>query len=204
MENQRLIWDREYGRRGTIWSGQSKNLPQLLEGKIILEAGVGNGKTLSGILAQKPAYTIAYDFSPAALHRCPKSAPLLRADALGLPFKDAVFDAVVLHYLLDNLLEADRIKAVAEAKRVLKDGGLVLFEDFAVGDFRQETAKRTGEPEANTILKKKGLICHYFTQEEVRKLFGGFTKVEVGLRQSAPIRDKAHLMRCIVSAEIYL
>jgi len=204
MDDQRLVWDREYARRGTQWGRQTKHLSASLVGKVVLEAGCGNGKTLGTIQAQKPAYTIAYDFSPAALHRCPKWAPLLRADALNLPLKDRMFDAIILYYILDNMLAPGRSSTVKEAKRVLKDDGIILFEDFAVGDFRQETAKRTDTPEENTILKKKGLICHYFSEEEVVGLFGEFSKVDVRLRQSYPIRGKTHLKRQIISGVMYL
>jgi ubiquinone/menaquinone biosynthesis C-methylase UbiE len=193
---QRNVWDMEYGGRGTSWGKQTLHLPEVLKGKRVLEAGVGNGKTLTAILRQAPEHVAAFDFSVQALGRCPECcADLCLADAERLPYRDGSFDAVVLYYILDNLLSDGRKTVVAEALRVLAPGGVALFEDFASGDFRERTAKTIGAPEPGTILKKKGLICHYFTEDEVRELFGGFGKAEVSVMEHNPIRNKDHLVR---------
>lgn len=48
-----------------------------------------------------------------------------QADAMGLPFPDKSFDAVVCQF--GAMFFPDRAKAYAEARRVLKPGGLFLF-----------------------------------------------------------------------------
>jgi MPBQ/MSBQ methyltransferase len=205
MDPQEHVWNREYGRRGTYWGKMTKSLPPVFEGNAVLEVGVGNGKTLMSILEQRPHFVAAVDFSHQALKLCRKSVPkgenlaYWRADLLNLPFADGAFDVVVLYYVLDNMLAIERAKAVVEARRVLADGGRVVFEDFAVGDFREKTAKWVSEPEPHTILKVKGLICHYFTEEEVLGLFDSFRKKEATLRISKPIKNKDHLVRRTVS-----
>jgi ubiquinone/menaquinone biosynthesis C-methylase UbiE len=52
---------------------------------------------------------------------------LRRADANNLPFPDATFDAVFMHALLQHL--PDPRRAVAEAARVLKPGGVIGVRD---------------------------------------------------------------------------
>jgi len=203
MERQDHVWDREYGRRGTHWSRRNRALPDHLEGSLVLEAGAGNGKTLWNILQRGPSHVVAMDFSRQAMRRLKEEldisspASALMADLLRMPFKDGAFDSVVLHYVLDNMLAAERRSAVAEASRVLRPGGRIVFEDFAAGDFRQETGKRTSEPERNTLLKKKGLICHYFELGELKGLFEGFDGVKASIRESKPIRNKPLLRKTV-------
>jgi len=205
MENQEAVWDREYGGRGTAWSRRVMFLPDVFEGRVVLEVGVGDGKTLSAICGKRPGKVFALDFSAQALRKARQlfdsavDVSFIKGDLTALPFGDCCFDVVVLYYVLDNLLADGRAKAAGEALRVLKPGGLLLFEDFAVGDFREETSKRTAVPEPHTLLKKKGLICHYFTVEEVRSLFRDFSNVDVVQKERTPLKNKSHLIRKTVS-----
>jgi ubiquinone/menaquinone biosynthesis C-methylase UbiE len=48
-----------------------------------------------------------------------------QADALDLPFEDSVFDAVLCQFGV--MFFADKIKAFAEARRVLSPGGILIF-----------------------------------------------------------------------------
>lgn len=57
-------------------------------------------------------------------------APFVRGDARRLPFKDAVFAAVVLSFGLHDKDPADRPVLLAEARRVLSPGGLLVLTDF--------------------------------------------------------------------------
>jgi len=206
VDLQERVWDLEYGGRGTRWSPRRLRFPFSFEGKIVLEAGVGTGKTLSAVLEENPGRVFAFDFSSEALKQCRQSfrafsnVVFLKADVLDLPFEKGFFDVAVVYYLLDNMLESERRKAVAELRRVLKSGRVLLFEDFAVGDFREEFGKRIEMPEPHTLLKKKGLLCHYFTETEVKNLFKDFKNVEVSGKERSPIRNKSHLVRKTVSA----
>ncbi|MDD5112165.1 MAG: class I SAM-dependent methyltransferase [Candidatus Altiarchaeota archaeon] len=206
MEHQENVWDLEYGERGTKWSRRRLAFPVSFEGKVVLEAGFGDGKTLSSIIEKRPANVVAFDFSAVALERCReafrdlKNVSFVKADAESLPFEAGSFDVVVAYYILDNMLVEGRRKAVGEFFRVLRPGGFVLFEDFAVGDFREDLGKRVGMPEAHTLLKKKGLLCHYFSVEEVRELLSDFSNVEAGLKERKPVRNRPELVRRLVSA----
>jgi ubiquinone/menaquinone biosynthesis C-methylase UbiE len=205
MESQESVWDREYGRRGTAWSRRVMFLPDVFEGRTVLEVGVGDGKTLSAICEKKPKKVVAMDFSAQALKKAQAlletdtDVSFIKADATSMPFGNNEFDVVVLYYVIDNLMTNGRKTAVNEAFRILKPGGVVLFEDFAVGDFREETSKRVEMPEPHTLLKKKGLICHYFTVEEVRSLFGRFSSCDVAQKERTPIKNKSHLVRKFIT-----
>lgn len=206
MRRQENVWDRDYRHRGRLWSKNVIGFPEVLHGKSVLEAGAGSGKTLRTILEQGPSKVVAIDFSAEAIRICETAfedsavVSFGKADITALPFEDAAFDAVVTYYVLDNLLLHGREDAVGEVRRVLKPGGLVLFEDFAVGDFRERTGNVEKMIEPHTPLKKNGLVCHYFYKEEVMALFKGFVLNNFLVREFNPIRGRNHMVRRIIRA----
>jgi len=205
IKTQKEVWDAEYSQKGAIWNREPMNLPKILKGKRILELGAGNGKTLKSILRQKPSGVVAIDFSKQAIAQCKKTfqnfshLTLLEADILALPFNNKDFDIVFCYYVLNNLMKKERKKAINEIKRVLKPKGRILFEDFAVGDFRHEKGAKSIEK--NTIKKKNNIICHFFTEKEVKSLFKLFGKIKIKQITSKPIKHKS-LERKILSALI--
>ena len=96
-----------------------------------LELGVGTGRFALPIILRGYNYT-GIDISENMLRRFRRKLPrsgrkarLLNADATGLPFADGVFDVVlamlVLHWMPDYR------KALAETRRVLRQGGSLIF-----------------------------------------------------------------------------
>jgi ubiquinone/menaquinone biosynthesis C-methylase UbiE len=172
----------------------------MLQGKKVLELGVGNGKTLIAIHRQNPEEIYAVDFSEKAIEICKDKFQLddikFRVmDITLLDFPDDSFDAVVCYYVLNNLNENERRLAVKEIYRVLKDDGLVLFEDFSVGDFRFK--KGSNLIAENTIVKASGLTCHFFTDKEIKELFNDFSKVKLEVRETKPLRGKDYTRKLI-------
>ncbi len=52
------------------------------------------------------------------------------ASAVSLPLVDAIADVVVSNYCMHELRDADKLRALAEAKRVLKPGGRLVIGDM--------------------------------------------------------------------------
>ena len=203
MKSQKQAWNKEY-KLGKKWNKETLALPRILKNKTVLEIGVGNGKTLQAIIRQKPKRVVALDISREAIDICKKSFPnsinFIEGDITTIKFKEK-FDIVVCYYALNNLLEKARKKAISNVYNLTKEGGKILFEDFSVGDFRQEKEKaKIIEP--NTLEKKNGIICHFFTKEELKDLFRQFTKVKLELKESHPIKNKPNLKRRIISGII--
>jgi ubiquinone/menaquinone biosynthesis C-methylase UbiE len=101
-----------------------------------LEVAIGTGLNL----AFYPADTelAGVDLSPAMLAQARRGAAdlgrtvdLREADALALPFPDASFDTVVCTFGLCAV--SDDRRAVGEAVRVLRPGGLLLLADHIEG-----------------------------------------------------------------------
>lgn len=198
-------WDIEYQRDNNKWKKETSSLPLVLTDKRVLELGCGNGKTISAIVRQKPSSLTAVDFSGKAIALSKErfkdeSISFFNADVTELPFKDEEFDVVVCYYLLNALLEKDRKLAVSEIARVLNKKGLVLLEDFSVGDFRQEKADL--RPEKNTIQKNSGITCHFFAVEELKILFNQFSSIKIKKVLSTPIKSNLQLKRLIIKGTI--
>jgi len=103
-------------------------------GRTILLAGIGTG--LDVPLLQAGARYVGLDLTPAMLRRARVAArragvavSLQVGDAMRSPYRDRVFDAVVLHLIL--AVVPDPRAALAEAARVVKPGGrLFIFDKF--------------------------------------------------------------------------
>ena len=73
---------------------------------------------------------VGVDLSQGMLHQAATDAPLVRADAERLPFRDSTFDGVICGFALRNFVELDAVfRACA---RVLRAGGRLVALDAAV------------------------------------------------------------------------
>jgi ubiquinone/menaquinone biosynthesis C-methylase UbiE len=102
----------------------------------VLEIGVGSGLNLS-LYGPAVERVCAIDPSPGLLRlagerrtEAPVPVSLVRASAELLPFLDAVFDTAVTTWTLCSV--ADPALALAEARRVLKPGGRLVFVEHGL------------------------------------------------------------------------
>ncbi|HEU4408388.1 MAG TPA: bifunctional 2-polyprenyl-6-hydroxyphenol methylase/3-demethylubiquinol 3-O-methyltransferase UbiG [Polyangiaceae bacterium] len=98
----------------------------------VLDVGCGGG-LLSNGLAREGFDVTGVDLSEPSLevarrHDATGSVRYLKADAYALPFGDGSFDAVCALDFLEHV--GDPARAVAEAGRVLRPGGLFFFYTF--------------------------------------------------------------------------
>jgi SAM-dependent methyltransferase len=98
----------------------------------VLEIAAGTGVVTRSIVAALPGDVaiVATDISQAMLDRAAaigtdRPIEWRQADAMQLPFRDALFDAVVCQF--GAMFFPDKGKAFAEARRVLAPGGTLLF-----------------------------------------------------------------------------
>jgi SAM-dependent methyltransferase len=103
---------------------------------LVLEVGIGSGLNLP---LYGPAVTrvVGVDPSPELLRLASKRTAdavvpvsLLRGSAEHVPFRDAVFDAIVMTWTLCSI--PNPIAALTEMRRVLKPGGQLLFVEHGL------------------------------------------------------------------------
>lgn len=105
----------------------------------LLDVGTGTGR-IAELLAPRSRHVTALDRSPemlriarARLQALPAGGlDLVRGDFTALPFADASFDTVLFHQVLHYAQDPGAV--LAEAARVLRDGGRIAVVDLAAHD----------------------------------------------------------------------
>jgi SAM-dependent methyltransferase len=141
-----------------LWLGERLGMAsrrrELLAGPsgAVLEIGAGTGLNLRHYPAGLEELVLAEPGEPMAdridLSRAPDGVParLVRAPAEQLPFADERFDTVVSTLVLCTV--SDPARAVAEAARVLKPGGRLLFCEHVAAEpgWRRALQRRSARP----------------------------------------------------------
>src|SRR5215207_5102076 len=118
------------GGQDIRWRKQVVQLARLNQNSRLLDLGTGTGELAREALAQFPqAKVIAADFTLEMMRVGQKNGVLnfSSADALCLPFKVSLFDAVISGFLMRNVIDLQ--KALEEQYRVLKNGGRIVILD---------------------------------------------------------------------------
>lgn len=121
-------------RRRTAETCAAFLLPRLRPDAEVLDLGCGPGTITLG-LAQRAGQVVGLDFSEAMVEQARELATDSGASnitfdvgsAYELPYSDGSFDVVYAHQVMQHL--ADPVRAVREAHRVLRPGGLVAVRD---------------------------------------------------------------------------
>ncbi|HEC38333.1 hypothetical protein LCGC14_1324870 [marine sediment metagenome] len=152
------------------------------KGEKVLELGCSGG-----FLTQQLGKVTAIDTSKEMLKITKKRNPnakVLEADMFSLPFKDKSFDKIVTMRVWTHLNKKDLGSALKESKRVLKSGGVLIFDSEErnwirkfINFFYKRIFKITGFKIYQHSLKKLKTIIEEngFTLERV-----GYLKHRIG------------------------
>lgn len=155
---ERPGWEEEVARLERV-------VAELPRGRV-LDVACGTGF----LTRHLPGEVTALDASPAMLALARRRAPratFVQGDALDLPFEDGAFDLVFTAHFYGHLREQDRLRFLAEARRVAP--GLVVV-DSAV------RAGVAAEQEQERVLKdgsRHTVFKRYFTAGELAAELGG-------------------------------
>jgi SAM-dependent methyltransferase len=172
------------------------HLPRLVPfdrygGRRVLEVGCGAGTDLVRF-ARHGARATGIDLAPSSIALAKQnfvyaglSADLLVADGETLPFRDASFDLVYAHGVV-QYTSSDRA-LVAECRRVLRPGGLAVFQVYNRVSWLNALSKVTKvdlEHVDAPVLRKYSL-------GEFRELLKGFSRVRI-VPERFPVKTRLH------------
>lgn len=203
------VWDDRYAQREAVWgyfpSVSAEEAWWRLRGtggRRVLVSGCGYGRHVvyfarrgldtTGIDSSRPAIEMALETS----REDGLEILLSCASATRMPFPHASFDAVYDHALLHHLCAEDRDRAIAEYRRVLRPGGLLVVSELSVEDADYGLGP---EVEPGSFYGADGRLEHFFGRDELTALLDGFI-VESMIEVFEPAEDELAEPRRFVRA----
>ena len=110
------------------WRRRTVTALQLRSGSTVLDLACGTGD-LCRELARRGLSPVGVDFSAGMLAAARTTSPLVRADVLRLPVRDAIADGVTCGFALRNLVALDAF--AHELARVVRPGGRIALLETA-------------------------------------------------------------------------
>jgi SAM-dependent methyltransferase len=193
-------WDQIFAERGRVFTDPHSDIRRVREvlgnsdNKRILDLGCGTGRHV--VYFARLGYGVyGFDASPKALYMAEEwlqeenLTASLREHLMEKPFpyEDDFFDTVISIQVIHHNLMKDIKKTVSEIERVLKPGGLlfVTFPMLHPGPVEVERDWKLVKIEEGTYIPQKGwesgIPHHYFTLEEIPKVFNSFEILEIFL-----------------------
>jgi demethylmenaquinone methyltransferase / 2-methoxy-6-polyprenyl-1,4-benzoquinol methylase len=114
-----------------LWRRATRRALDLKPGELVLDLGAGTGVSTEE-LSLSGATVVGADISQGMLRAgraSGRTVPLFAGDALALPFRDGVFDAVTISFALRNV--HDTVAGLKEMARVTRPGGRLVVCEFS-------------------------------------------------------------------------
>ena len=170
------LFENVYNRK--VYTGTGKKIAEYIDSQDeVLECACGTG-AISIYIAQKCKKLIATDFSDGMLKQATKkcrnfnTVSFQKADITNLDFTDASFDKVVAGNVIHLLPEPE--KALAELKRVTKQGGTIIIPTYI------NKSKRSGTLAVKFIELLGANFKRQFDFESYKQFFAdmGYSDIE--------------------------
>lgn len=170
----------------------------------VLELGCGEGNNL-WLLAREGFAAYGIDGSPTAIQKAERrlsaeglSANLKVGDVANIMeiYSPLQFDSIINAGCLQHNTMTAVKSVINQTHKLLKSGGRVFSTMIAEGSFGDGLGEEI-EPRTFTNIKDGALrdigLCHFFTLEEVRELYGGFADLRIDyLMMSSDERERTY------------
>jgi SAM-dependent methyltransferase len=154
----------------------------------VLDFGSGLGRLLRWLSGYKGMTLYGSDLNPDLVHWCQKNLPFATFDVndLSPPLKyaDASFDLIYLRSVFTHLSDAIQLEWMGEFKRLLQDGGILLFTTHGdlfthvLSDSEREIYNGDQIVLRNLNHEGSNIACSIQSQEQVRNhLLAGYELV---------------------------
>ena len=160
-------------------------------GRAVLDVGCGAGVEVIRF-ARGGARVAGVDAAPSAaaltrqnLTQQRLEAGVAVAEGEALPFRDETFDFVYAHGVMQYA--ADDRKVVAECRRVLRPGGLAMFQAYNRISWLQMLSKVMRVP----LEHEDAPVLRRYSIGELRALLHGFSSVEI-VTERFPVHSRLH------------
>ncbi len=189
-------WEEIYKKEGKVFEETHPAMSWLMllfreRGVIrVLDLGSGSGRH-TVLLAENKFQVYGVDASPTGVETTKRTltakeqkADVRVADIYGrLPYSDGFFDAIVSIQTLHHNTLGKIKNLIGEIERVLSRGGYI----FVTVPSKMNQAEKFEPIEDGTYLpldgRERGLPHHFFTKEEILRLFSGFEIEEIFVDQ---------------------
>jgi len=186
MTNLKNYWDTQFSKHSHIWgetpsksAGLALALFRQHKANKILVPGSGYGRNsklfstagfdVTGIEISDEACTLAQEYDPAA--------KVYNGSFLDDDIVQGQYEGIYCFNVLQLFLKADRIRFINKCSQLLISNGYMFFTAISEQDEYYGQGK---EIEENTFAVKPDKILHFFTVEDLREHFAGYSIIEIG------------------------
>jgi len=181
-------WEGRYREEGKIWGDTPSVTARyacqhfLSKGvESVFIPGIGYGRNARAFLAKGMAVS-GIEVSGEAVNILRHELPEVncsQGSVLDQPF-GGPYDAIYCFNVLHLFRAGDRQAFLQKCSDSLADGGLAFFTVFSE---KEPSFGKGAEVEPGTFESKPGRPVHYYTDEDLRSRFGGWTVLESGLME---------------------
>ena len=124
--------------------------PDGVAGRYVLDIGAGTGAASRAVIRSGGRVTAVDAAADMVEHMRARGLHAVSGDLLALPFDDELFDGAIAAFAISHV--ADPVGALTEARRVVRDGGVVMVGLFAAA------AQNTSKDVVDAVAQRYGWV----------------------------------------------